>query len=331
MPEPPPWGELLSTIISNPTERDRIANEVGVHPITLTRWITGESKPRPQNLRQLIHALPKHQRDQFLAVMEGDLPDLPALSAQVIDDSLSEIAHTFIMEVLDTHATMSDTLRFWAIGRLVLQQALRQLDPERVGMAITVVRCMPPGSDDKIHSLRENIGRGTPPWEGDLDQKAMLLGAESLAGYVVTTCRPEAVGDLAQNRTLLPAYQTEHEVSAAAHPIMYAGRVAGCLLLSSTQPNYFLSQSRLALIHGFTNLIALAFDADEFYKPELLELRVMPPLEVQRTYFAGFRQRVNQLLRESAIKAHPLTNMQAELAVWRELEEILLQLPPQTT
>jgi hypothetical protein len=331
MPEPPPWGELLSTIISNSAERDRIANEIGVHHITLNRWITGESKPRPQNLRQLLHALPRQQRDQLIALMEDDLPGLPVLSAQVMDDSLFEIAYTFIMEVLDTRATMADMLRFWAINRLVLQQALRQLDPERVGMAITVVRCMPPGSDGKIHSLRENIGRGTPPWEGDLDHKAMFLGAESLAGYVVASCRPEAIGDLTKDRTLLPAYQTEHEVSATAHPIMFAGRVAGCLLLSSTQPNYFLSQSRFALINGFANLIALAFEPEEFYQPELIELGVMPPLEVQRSYFASFRQRVNRLLRESTTAAHPLTNTQAEQLVWQELEEILLQLPPQTT
>lgn len=327
MQEPPSWRELLSKIITNPTERERIASEVGVRSITLTRWINGESIPRSQNLRQLLHALPKQQRDQLMASLEEELHDL---SDPTLDDTSSEIAYKFIMEVHDTRATMPDTLRFWAISRLVLQQALRQLDPERVGMAITVVRCMPPGHDGKIHSLRESVGLGTPPWGGDLEQQAIFLGAESLAGHVVASCRPEAVQDLTKDRTFLPAYQTEHEVSSVSYPLMFAGRVAGCLLVSCTQPNYFLQQSRTALIHGFTNLAALAFDPEHFYKPELIELRVMPPLDVQRTHFANFRQSVIKLMRDSASTQRPLTNIQAEHLVWQQLEELLLHLPPQT-
>lgn len=327
MQEPPSWREVLNKIITNPAERERIASEVGVRSITLTRWISGESMPRSQNLRQLLHALPKQQRDQLMASLEEELHDL---SDPALDDTSSEIAYKFIMEVHDTRATMPDTLRFWTVSRLVLQQALRQLDAERVGMAITVVRCMPPGPDGKIHSLRESTGMGTPPWGGDLEQQAIFLGAESLAGHVVASCRPEVVQDLGKDRTFLPAYQTEHEVSSVAYPLMFAGRVAGCLLFSCTQPNYFLPQSRLTLIQGFTHLATLAFDPNDFYKPELIELRVMPPLDVQRAHFAGFRQSVMKLMRDSASTQEPLTNIKAEQSVWQQLEELLLHLPPQT-
>jgi len=320
------WREQLSKIISNPGERERIANEIGVRAVTMSRWISGESVPRPHNLRLLLNALPKQQRDELLESMEEDLSDL-AVSA--LPDISSEIAYKFIMEVFDARATTSDTLRYWTISHLVLEQAIRQLDPERVGMAITIVRCMPPTNDGKIHSLRESQGLGTPPWSGNLEQNAIFLGAESLAGYVVASCRVEAVQDLVKDRTFLPAYQTEHEVSAIAHPIMMAGRIAGCLLVSSTQPNYFLTQSRLSLIHGYANLITLAFEPHEFYKPELVELRVMPPLHVQRKYFASFRQRLLRIMMESAATERPLINIQAEELVWQELEEILLHLPPQ--
>jgi hypothetical protein len=166
---------------------------------------------------------------------------------------------------------------------------------------------------------------GTPPWGGDLEQRALFLGAESLAGHVVTLCRPEAIDDLRTDTTFVPAYQTEYEVSATAHPIMYANRIAGCLLLSSTQPRYFLSLSRFLLIHGYTNLLALAFEPEEFYRPELIELYMMPPLEVQKSYFARFRQRVLVLLKESSSSEHPLTSVQAEQVVWQQLEEELLE------
>ncbi len=160
------------------------------------------------------------------------------------------------MQVLEARATVLDPLRYWTIVRLVLQHALRRLDPERIGMAITVVQCMPP-VEGKVRSLRESPGLGTAPWEGDLEQKAKFLGAESLAGYVVTTYREEAVHDLTKETVLLPAYQTEHEVSAIASPILYAHRVAGCLLISSTQVGYFLPEARRTLIHGYTHLLAV--------------------------------------------------------------------------
>ncbi len=318
------WRDLLGDIITNPNERERIANEIGVRSTTLTRWVSGETKPRQSNLRHLIYALPKPQRDELLALLEDELPDL-ATSSEL--NAVPEIAYKFIMEVLDTRASIPDMLRFWSISHLVLQQALRQLDPERVGMAITVVRCMPPTSDGKVHSLRESIGLSTPPWGGDLEQAAIFLGAESLAGHVVASCRFEAIEDLSKNSAFLPAYQTEHEVSAAACPILLGGRVAGCLLLSSTQPNYFLSQARRSLIHGYAHLETLAFNQEEFYRPDLIELRIMPTLEIQRTYFANIQQMIIQRMLGSVTEGHPLTHFQAEQLVWQQLEDTLLHLP----
>lgn len=315
------WHELLGNIITNATERDRIATEIGVHPITLSRWVTGESSPRPQNMRQLLRALPKGPRGQLLTLLEKVSPDVSDFE---IDNSSQEIPYKFVMEVLEARASIPDLLRFWSIARLVLQQAIRQLDPERVGMAITVVRCMPP-HDGKICSLRETVGLGTPPWGGDLEEKAFLLGAESLAGHVTVSCRLEQIGDLRTNKTFLPAYQVEHEVSAVACPIMHACRVAGCLLLSSTQPDYFAPEARLSLVRGYTNLLALAFNADEFYDPDLFALHIMPPGTVQETYFNGFRQRVLRLMQESARSDQHLASTEAEQYVWQQIEESLLQ------
>jgi len=166
------WRELLGQIISNASERERLANEIGVRSITLTRWVNGDSLPRQQNVRQLLHALPEQDRTSFLELWEGEQPVLTA-SAQ--DSSPSELPYDFTMRVLDARATTTDALRFWTISRLVLQNALRQLDPERIGMAITVVRCMPPSREGKIRSLREGMGLGTPPWEDDLEKRAVFL------------------------------------------------------------------------------------------------------------------------------------------------------------
>ena len=321
MHESSTWRELLSGIISSNAVREQVANAMHVSPITLNRWAAGESMPRAQNLRQLEQAVPVQYRSTLHRLLEKEFPTIFSSSSDTLD-----IPFTFIMQVLEANAKTPAALRFWTITHLVLQHALRQLDTERMGMAMTIVRCMPPSSEGKIRSLRESVGQGTPPWETDLETKGMFLGAESLAGYVVTTCHEEAVQNLSTDTTLLPAYQTEYEVSAMAVPILYANRIAGCLLLSSTQPNYFLAPERRTLIQGYTYLITLAFELDDFYPPECVELSVMPPLHVQQKYFTTFRQRVHNTMREAATLEHPLTGIQAEQKVWQQLEEELSSL-----
>jgi hypothetical protein len=315
------WRELLGDIINNVAERDRIANEIGVHPVTLTRWVSGDSSPRSHNLRQLLRALPKPQRMQLLASLETVSCDVADFE---MDVSSQEIPYKFILEVHETRTSIPDLLRYWSISHLILQQALKQLDPERVGLAITIVRCMPL-RDGKVRSLRESLGIGTPPWAGDLEEKALLLGAESLAGHVTVSCRMEQIGDLHTNRTFLPAYQAEHEVSAVACPIMYACRVAGCLLISSTQTDYFAPEARLSLIHAYANLLALAFNPEDFYNPEQLALHIMPPLPIQLTHFTGFRQRALQLVQKSIKAGTRISTPEAERLAWLEIEEALLQ------
>jgi len=319
------WREFLSSIISNNTERDRIASDIGVHAITLVRWASGESTPRPHNMRQLLRALPKQQRNQLQQLLEKVSSDISELE---IDTSEQDIPHKFMMEVLEARASIPDLLRFWSITRLVLQQALKQLDPERIGMAITVVRCMPL-RDGKIRSLRESVGLGSPPWGGDLEEKALLLGAESLAGHVTVSCRLEQIGDLRTNKTFLPAYQVEHEVSAVACPIMYACRVAGCLLLSSTQVDYFVPEARLQLIRGYAHLVSLAFTPDEFYNPEDIALHIMPPPQRQQEHFDGFRRRVLQRMQSLSDSERRISSTDAEQQEWQKIEATLLHLLPE--
>jgi len=229
--------------------------------------------------------------------------------------------------VLELRASTSDVVLLWALCHQVFQHALRRLDPERIGMAIRVVLCMPPVRDGKIHSLRESVGQGTPPWDADLEHEAILLGAESLAGYVVASCRPEAVQNLARETYRLPAHRAEYEMSATALPLLYANRVAGCVLVSSTQPNYFISSARLSLIADYTRLIALALKPEQFYPPECIGLRVIPSFEVQEVLLASFRSRVIALMQEASNQRQPLTRTQAEQLVWQRLEEELIHIP----
>ncbi|MDQ6659356.1 MAG: GAF domain-containing protein [Chloroflexota bacterium] len=318
------WRKFLNDIINDPHERQRIADELGLNPVTLIRWASGETDPRPHNLRRLLTVLPQ-QREQLLDLLRGK-GGFEEFSNEEIDEVATEIPATFYTRVFSARATTIGHMRYWSICNTILQQALVQLDPERIGMAITVVRCMPPlPGETEIRSLRESIGLGTSPWSGNLEQKAMFLGAESLAGYVVSTGRGQTVQNAEADMTLIPVSRVEYEKSAAEYPIMYAGRIAGCLVVSSHQYNYFLSQTRLALIENYANLIALAFETDQFYEPEQIALRLMPEHDTQKLYFANFRDRVATTMIEGAQNKQPVNPIEAEERVWRQLEEELIQ------
>jgi transcriptional regulator with XRE-family HTH domain len=313
------WRDLLKEIISNHGERDRLANEIGVNPLTLTRWAIGETEPRQQNLQQLLQALPTEHRTPFFALLQEEHS---GFTPAVLSASSAELPIEFVRRVLETRATAPDSLRFWTITRQVLQHALRQLDPERLGMAITVVSCMPPASNGEIRSLREREGQGTPPWKGDLSHYAIFLGAGSLAGHAVTTGHWATVQNLAETG-LIPAYRTEYEVSAMAAPFLYSNRIAGCLLLSSRQIGYFAPQTRQQLVADYVQLLALAFEPEEFYPLDRINLQPLPSAEVQRRYFASFQRRVIRLMQEQH-QLDQLSHAQAEQLVWRQLEDELI-------
>ena len=326
MQEATTWRELLGSIIQDPQERRRLATELGINPVTLTRWVNNESSPRSQSIQRLLNALPQHRKallDQLLEEFGGLIAETDDSSAE---DLLYKIPNEFYFRVLRTRATIPKVLRFSSLCDLILQQALEQLDPNRVGIAVTVVRCMPPSADKKIHSLRESVGRGTPPWESNLDQQAILLGAESLAGNAVSLGRLVVNQDLSEEHSLSPGYHGQGEESAAAAPIMLEGKVAGCLLISCSQKNYF-QQSRQTLIESYADLIAVAFESAEFYDIRQIELGLVPFQDVQKLYLSGFRQRLTETLIQATKNKQPLTIFEAEQIVWQQFEAEMLGLP----
>ncbi len=327
MHEAKTWRELLRNSIENPQERQRIARELDINPLTLIRWVNGESDPRPQNLRRLLQALPQ-QRQHLILLIEQEFP---GFSERMPDEAkqreLALIPSEFYRRVLHTHASIPKSLFFPMLCDLILQQALDQLDPHRKGLAIMVACCMPPSSGQKVRSLRERMGRGTPPWGRDLETQAVLLGAESLAGHAVSSGRLEVNQNLRDKHGASPGYRGPWEESASAIAIMSMGKIAGCLLVSSTQPDYFLSSHR-QLIESYAELIALAFGSEDFYEPQQIELGVLPPYEVQQLYFSEFRKRIVDLMKQARGTQLPITVFEAEQLVWQQIEAELLDYSP---
>ncbi len=316
---PPTWSIVLQGILKSSAERQRLSSALGVTTMTLSRWASGESKPQRNHLIHLLQVVLPHQRQELLDALEKQFPEI---SAWLAEDSTEQIPAEFFAHVLNIRTTTTESLRFWRISEMILKQALAQLDPHNLGMAIKLIQCMPPSSDGKIRSLRERAGKGTSPWTADLEHDVLFLGLESMSGYATEVRHIVSDSDLRKSKTF-PAFQDEYELSAAAYPIRFEGRIAGCLLASSTQTDYF-SQQRLNLLMMFSDLIALAFDKRDFYPPSLVELRVMPKPSIQRPVLATFRQRVTARFQTAMHEQQQLSNAEIELQVWQELEAELL-------
>lgn len=317
MQEPQNWRELLGKIIRDPQDRQRIATELGISVVTLNRWISGESRPRLQNMRLLLDSLPEY-RQSLLELLPQEFGN--AFTEAVVTESADrDIPSVFYARVMNAHCMLPPILHFSSVCDVILQQALKQLDPNRLGMEITVVQCMPPGDDGKIRSVREGLGRGTAPWNRELEERTSFLGAESLAGYVISTGRALAIQSRTEGEHLFPVQWVESEESAMAYPIILANQIAGCMLVSSSQEHFFVSEGRRKLIQHYAELLVIAFEPEQFYDLDQITLGRMPSYEEQEKRLKAVRQLIAKLVISERISL-----IEAERRVWRDLEQEFL-------
>src|SRR5437764_6051477 len=98
------WLELLDCLIQVRAERERIAAQVGVAPVTLTRWASGDVSPRLQNLYPLLQAIPDQHRVAFQTSIEEDLPS-HSFDEPSRNDSELEIPFQLVSRILAIRAT----------------------------------------------------------------------------------------------------------------------------------------------------------------------------------------------------------------------------------
>jgi hypothetical protein len=276
-------------------------------------------------LNQLLDALPQH-REQLTELIRRD-PKFALFSPTplFIDDTLKELPAHFYARILEVNATIADNLRFQSICTLILQQSLQLLDPDRLGLELVVVQCMVPGHNQKVRSLRERFGATAYSQQGISEERLVYLGADSLAGHVVTSCQFAVIQDVQNEQGFLPVRQEEQGKSLAAYSIQRSGRVAGCLLARGPHPHFF-TRARQGLLQSYAHLLVLAFGQEEFYLPQDIALGVMPTLSVQRPLVSRFRGRVAQVIMEALRDDRILSSLEAEIIVQQQLEEELLQL-----
>ncbi len=82
----------------------------------------------------------------------------------------------------------------------------------------------------------------------------------------------------------------------------------------------------MVALERYAHLLALAFEPEEFFAIEDIELRLMPPYEVQLPLLRTFGPRLSQKFSEIAYARSPITPAKAEEMIWQEIEEELVQL-----
>lgn len=318
------WRELLGQLTENPAEKQRVAEALGVNAFTVTRWVTGESEPRLHNLKRLPDVFPRY-RTLFSELIQADLaPNVAPHTIRPSDGARLEVPSEYLARTLATYATTTGPFRTWSIRNLNLLQAIELLDPDMVGMEITVVQCVPPVPGQLVRSLCERIGVGTAPWDSGVGRRLLFLGAESLAGWSVGRGEPGVVQDTEQKQGPLPFRPGTDEKSAVAWPFQREGKFAGCLVVVCTRADYF-TPLRLSFIEVYANALALSFRDEEFYSLSQIALHEMPilSLEEQRRCTTQLRDRVMQLRREHG---YQFSEAEAESRILQQMEAELLLL-----
>jgi transcriptional regulator with XRE-family HTH domain len=317
------WRELLGKVIADPQERQRIADALGVNPITLTRWATNKSNPRQDNLRPLFEALPQH-RQLLTELIAQEFPQF--ITEALTQESIAPtIPSEFYAQVLSVHTTSPTRLRVSTMRLLILQQIIAHLDPHQEGLLAIIAQCVPPKTGCKVRSMHMTYGRSTPAWGSVIENRILFFGAESQMGQAVGTAQPVIVNTPEVREMLFPMHDSPFDTSSLAYPLLQADRAAGCLAVASRQPHYF-TQERLELIQEYAHLLVLAFEPDEFYDLQDIELGIMPSPERQQIHLMGFQRRVTQHLIQASQRNQVLSRTQAELLVWQELEEEFLHM-----
>jgi GAF domain-containing protein len=323
--EPQTWRQLLGSL--NGEEKRKIIAELGIQGKTLERWIRGYTEfPRPRHLRRLLALLPPQKRVRFLVLAQQD-PHFGKYAEDILLPGVKKgILSGFYAYVLEAKVLTPSALHFPTICQLVLIQAVRQLDPNRVGLSLSILKCTPPSPGGKVRTLSHQFSLGNPPWNHATEQKSFFLGAESIPGQAVMAGSPFVLENI-HNRDepgIQSIHLDEYMMSAAALPLQRDGHVAGCLLVMSTQPNFFVP-SRFALIEQYGHLLVLAFQDEEFYEPQHIDLQFVPSLGEQRAYLAHLGERISTLMKQAGLAGQSKTWLQAEQEVRQQLESELLE------
>ncbi len=328
MSEEKTWRDVLGQILHDAKERQRLASIIGVHVVTLNRWITGISQPRQSQVIALLDALPAHRqvlRDLLSTEYPQLSPDLP-----LAQESNLEIPSEFYTRILQVNTTLPVYMREETVVTMLLEQIATHLDPAHTGLIIFLSRCVPPAKPGgQVRSIRKTHARGTGPWRQtfmgqDVELQTHFFGAESQHAYTIIARHALAAQKAYTLQGSFPATFGEGPESTLAVPLLFTDKVAGSLSLLSARPQTF-NERVIELVENYAHLLATLLEPGSFYPLNAVQFGVMPRRDVQRPLLATLQQRVLDRLIISNNTGSSESRAKIELRIWQELEEELFQ------
>lgn len=315
------WRDLLGIVVMKPGERQRIAAALRINSITITRWIAGTTKPRIDTLRALPRVLPQY-REQLIALLKQEYPDL--FTNELVIDMQVSIPPDFYSQVLNTYALDPERVRISSLAITILQQIILQFDPDNEGFAAFIAQCVAPAPRQKVRSLRMTIGRGGPPATRRFINQTYFCGAESQAGLAALSAHPVIIQNAEDVQRILPGQQVIVHSSSLAIPLLQYDHIVGCVCFVSPQRNYFTSE-RIGLLKHYANLLTIAFEPGEFYPLSDINLSMIPARPQQEALLSNLQERITSRMLIAAPEGLPLSRLQAEQEILKEVEAELIQ------
>jgi|SRR5579859_4468400 len=279
------WRALLAELTETPSEKQRVAQELGIRTWTLSKWVTGKAAaPRPYTLKKVPDLFPQH-RSEMITLLRQEFPDLDFPQDTVKEheeEPLIPIPAVYYERHLQSFAHNEPMMATWSIIHLSLIQLATLLDADRSGLTISVLPCTPPRTGSPVRSLYLFATNST--LEGGTTMVPRFInffGAESLVGQSIQQGSPLVVEDFGDSTYL---NHLNGAVSAAAYPIQRYGATAGCLCAESVQAGFF-HRAQLQILQQYADVLSLAFR--NFY--QTLALFRLPLLAAQPHHWPPFQ------------------------------------------
>ncbi|GHP00893.1 hypothetical protein KSF_109400 [Reticulibacter mediterranei] len=334
------WKVILREVFEKkPSERQRIATEVNTSIRSLYRWTLpksqgGSDPANPASIRALATAVPPEYQKAMKRELQSAFPhaftpvELLNLDKTVPDD--------FIWRIYKTKTDSASTTRRWSVSSLVLKQIIEHLDPDRLGMAAIVGRCLRHPDSSKVEWLfLQAEGQGSHHWINSQLLHHVFAGRESWVGLSIVRGHPLILQSVNLSSPLDPEpMQTTRYFcdadkikSMAAFPLIRSRCCAGGLLVVSAQ-EYFFSPTRQQLLEKYVLLLADAFVEQDFFPFDAMQLQIAPAPEQQRVVLKPFQEQVAHFLQTGMTVGVMIPYSQAEETVLSHIQKLLLPEQP---
>jgi hypothetical protein len=259
------WRDLLASL--SPNDKKVVMNAINIKPSTLSRWINGKGDPGKvqdiQKLAEMYPAIAASLQEEFpRAFQEG------ASTNDVVGPQ--RIPQTSQQDVIDDLAWIAEPISLFTLTNKVFTYMVSQLDPSGEGLLILPVMCDEPDKNGKVRYLVANEGCGTGPWRFQRFSQSYRIGKESLCGSAFMKWNPVFFppNEMAVDTDVLGKEEIK---SAGAFPLLRRGnRIAGVLLIASTQENFFVAKS--AICGSYANFYAMTLFQEQFYPQSQIDL-----------------------------------------------------------